>query len=111
MTTSQKRLLYYRTQSGKAPFEEWMDDLWDRKGRAKIRVRLDRLENSGHAGDCEAVGGGVYELKIFFGPGYRVYFGRDGEALVILLLGGDKGSQERDIKKAVEYWEDYKIRK
>ena len=111
MTVPQKRLLYYRTQNGKAPFEEWLDDLRDQKARAKIRVRLDRLENSGHTGDCETVGGGVYELKIHLGPGYRVYFGRDGETLMVLLLGGDKGAQERDIKKAITYWEDYKIRK
>ena len=111
MTPPQKRLLHYRTRSGKAPFEEWLDDLRDQKARAKIRVRLDRLENSGHTGDCEPVGGGVYELKIHFGPGYRVYFGKDQEMLVVLLLGGDKDTQDRDIKKAIEQWEDYKIRK
>ena len=111
MTPPQKRLLHYQTRSGKVPFEEWLGALRDQKARAKIRVRLDRLENSGHTGDCESVGGSVYELKIDFGPGYRVYFGKDGDMLVVLLLGGDKSDQDRDIKKAVEYWEDYKTRK
>ena len=111
MTVPQKSLLHYQTRNGMAPFEEWLGNLRDQKARAKIRVRLDRLENSGHAGDCETVGGGVYELKIHFGPGYRVYFGKDGESLVVLLVGGNKSAQERDIKKAIEYWEDYKIRK
>ena len=58
----------------------------------------------------ERVGQGVLELKIYFGPGYRVYFGREGTELVMLLCGGDKGSQERDIRKAQEYWSDYKKR-
>ena len=103
MITPQKRLFHYRTRSGNAPFEEWLEDLRDQKARAKIRIRLDRLESSGHNGDCEPVGGGVHELRVHLGPGYRVYFGRDGEALVVLLLGGDKGTQDRDIKKAIEY--------
>ena len=111
MITPQKRLLHYRTRSGNAPFEEWLEDLRDQKARAKIRIRLDRLESSGHTGDCEPVGGGVHELRIHLGPGYRVYFGKDQEMLVVLLLGGDKGAQDRDIKKAIDYWEDYKIRK
>ena len=110
MTIPQKKLLLYRALTGKAPFEEWLEDLKNRKARAVIRTRLDRVEQ-GNAGECKAVGSGVYELKIRFGPGYRVYFGEDGKILVVLLLGGDKSTQDRDIKKAVEYWEDYKIRK
>jgi putative addiction module killer protein len=66
-----------------------------------------RLE-SGLYGDCEPVGEGVSELRMFFGPGYRVYFGEDGDDIVILLCGGDKSSQRRDIKAAKAYWKEYK---
>jgi putative addiction module killer protein len=84
-----------------------MDSLRDKRARAKIRTRIGRvrLEN---LGKCEPVGGGVLELKIDYGPGYRVYFGQVGTKLVILLCGGDKSSQAEDIRRAIEYWEDYK---
>jgi putative addiction module killer protein len=84
---------------------EWLRGLRDGKARGVIRTRLDRLQ-SGNFSNCEPVGNGVHELKIDFGPGYRVYFGEDGDS-VILLQGGDKDTQERDIKKAKEYWGDY----
>jgi len=110
MLSGKKELLIYETQIGSAPFEEWLDGLRDRKARAIIRARLDRLEY-GHAGKCEPVGNGVYELKIHFGPGYRVYFGEDGKALIILLCAGNKSTQERDIHKAKAYWSDYEVRR
>ena len=103
-----KELVIYETFDGKAPFEEWLKGL-DQPVRDIVRVRLDRLER-GHAGHCEPVGEGVYELKIYFGPGYRVYFGEDSRELLVLLYGGDKGTQERDIHKARAYWQDYKRR-
>lgn len=104
-----KKLFIYETKEGNAPFERWLENLKDRKARAVIRARLDRLEY-GNAGRYESVGSGVYELKIYFGPGYRVYFGEDGKVVVILLWGGDKSTQKKDIKKAREYWADYKVR-
>jgi len=110
MTVPEKKLLLYCASNGKIPFEEWLFDLRDRKARAVIRARLSRVEQ-GNAGECKPVGSAVYELKIDFGPGYRVYFGEDGETLIILLLGGDKSAQNRDIQKAIDYWKDYKIRK
>lgn len=96
----------YRLQSGRCPFEEWLEGLRDRVGRAKIRARIARVR-AGNFGKCEAVGKGVFELKVDFGPGYRVYFGQVGQAIVILLCGGDKGTQARDIKAAHAYWADY----
>ena len=110
MTTPLKRLLYYQTRIGKSPFEEWLEELRDRRAAAKVRARLNRLATFGHVGDCEPVGGGVHELKVHFGPGYRAYFAKHGQEIILLLCGGDKGTQDHDIKKAAEYWEDYKQR-
>lgn len=110
MGTPLKHLLYYQARSGKSPFEEWLEGLKDRRAAAKIRARLNRLAYFGYAGNFKSTGRGVYELKIDFGPGYRVYFAKDAETIILLLCGGDKGTQDRDIKKAVEYWEDYKQR-
>jgi len=84
-----------------ATFEAWIDGLRDRRGAAKIYTRLARLE-AGHFGDCKSVGGDVVELRVHFGPGYRVYFTRRGEEIVILLCGGDKDSQRRDVERARE---------
>lgn len=96
----------YQTDTGKRPFSQWLDDIKDHLSKAKIRVRLDRLEK-GNFGQCEPVGEGVFELKIHFGPGFRVYFGKIGQKCVLLLCGGDKGSQKSDILKAQTYFKDY----
>ncbi|MBD2664298.1 addiction module killer protein [Richelia sinica FACHB-800] len=96
----------YITLEGKIPFEEWLDSLRDRTARAKIRNRLKRVE-LGNLGNYRAVGEGVCELKIDYGPGYRVYFGQIGTTIVLLLCGGDKSTQEKDILIAKEYWRDY----
>ena len=101
-----KELFVYETAEGKAPFEEWLHHL-DSSMRNIIRTRLDRLER-GHFGNCEPVGGGVHELKIHVGPGFRVYFGEEHRAFIILLCGGDKGTQARDIQKAKVYWQDHR---
>ena len=82
-------------------FREWLEALRDRKAAAKIASRLARLE-IGNFGDAEPVGEGVTELRIHFGPGYRVYVARRGEVLVVVLCGGDKSSQSRDIRRAKE---------
>ena len=100
-------LLLYRTASGKCPFEEWFAKLRDTRAQATVDARLIRTR-LGNFGFCRAVAKGVSELKIDYGPGYRVYFGRDGEAVVVLLLGGEKSTQAKDIKKAREFWADYK---
>ena len=88
-------------------FAEWIDTLRDRAGAARVLRRLARLER-GNPGDVAAVGEGVSELKIDFGPGYRVYFGQRGQELVIILGGGDKSTQERDIKAAKKLWDAWK---
>jgi putative addiction module killer protein len=102
-------VLEYRAEDGRRPFHEWLLSLRDRQARARIRVRIDRV-SLGKLGDWRSVGGGVRELRIDYGPGYRVYFGQQGKALVILLCGGDKRSQERDIESAQMYWRDYRRR-
>jgi putative addiction module killer protein len=81
-------------------FSAWMEKLRDARGKAKIAARIDRLAQ-GNAGDVAAVGGGISEMRIHFGPGYRVYYTQAGRKIVILLCGGDKSTQARDIKQAM----------
>jgi putative addiction module killer protein len=103
-------LSYYLTKTGRKPFKEWLDGLKDIVARQKVRVRLDRVR-LGNLGKNRSVGAGVYEIKIDYGPGYRVYYGLDTKTVVLLLLGGDKSSQKKDITMAQTYWEDHKGRK
>lgn len=84
-----------------AIFTKWFDSLKDRKARVRIQARIDRVE-MGHFGDVAPVGEGVSELRIFYGPGYRIYFAQQDSIVVILLSGGDKNSQQSDIAKAKE---------
>lgn len=102
-------VLEYVTPEGQIPFREWLRALRDSQARARIRVRLNRIR-LGNFGDCASVGAGVSEVRVPYGPGYRVYFGREGTAVVLLLCGGDKRSQPRDIKLAQRYWHDYRSR-
>ncbi len=102
-----KTLVVYQDESGNEPFTIWFKGLKDTKGKARIDARLRRLE-AGNYGDCQPVGEGVSELRVFYGPGYRVYFGEEAGHIVILLCGGDKGSQDKDIKAAKEYWKEHK---
>jgi len=95
----------FETKDGKIPFGEWMDELEGSKVYAIILNRLDRVEN-GNLGDCHPVGEGVSELRIDFGPGYRVYFGQDGN-VIVLLGGGTKRTQADDIKRAKRRWKEY----
>ncbi len=100
---------HYLTAAGVDPFAEWLNALRDRQARARVEARIDRVER-GLFGDCEPVGEGVSELRIDWGPGYRVYFGRAGARIVLLLLGCDKRKQQADITQAKEYWHDYQER-
>ena len=99
-------VLEYLDEAQRNPFREWLEALRDREARARIRVRINRLRQ-GNFGDCKALGRGVSELRIDYGPGYRVYFGRQGEKIVILLCGGDKRTQSGDIERAQMRWQDY----
>ncbi len=96
---------YYVSADLRRPFQRCLE-MMGSDFRAFARVRLRRIEEQGNYGDCEPVGGGVFELRIHKGPGYRVYFGVDGDK-VIVLYGGDKGSQVSDIRRARDYWSDY----
>jgi len=106
MPTTPKTVIVFRTPTNKEPFTDWLNSLRDAQNRRRILRRLNRLER-GNFGDCKPVGSGVNELRFFFGPGYRVYFGQDGDTLIILLCGGDKDSQSRDIRQAQIYWKEY----
>lgn len=105
----ERELREHLTEMGHNPFREWLYSLRDLQARARIRVRLNRVR-LGNLGDCKPVGEGVMELRLDFGQGYRVYLGQDGDVLVILLCGGDKRTQARDIVTAKEYWQSYKRR-
>ena len=102
-------VIHYATSTGKVPYEAWRDRLKDKVAKASITRRVLRIE-LGDFGDYRRVGDGVSELRIDVGPGYRVYFGTVGRTIVVLLLGGDKGSQARDITRAKEYWNDFQAR-
>lgn len=107
MEAQEKTILTYVKDDGSAPFNDWLKTLKDRKARAIIRTRINRIR-LGNLGNCKSVGEGVSELKIKFGAGYRIYFGQEGDKIIILLSGGDKSSQTKDIKQAKKYWQDYK---
>ncbi len=99
----------YVRWDGKAPFVEWIDNLRDRKARIRIRTQLDRIL-MGNPGDYKSLGHGLYEIRIHYGPGYRVYYGREGSRLILLLCGGNKSTQRSDIRLARKYWQDYRSR-
>ena len=110
MQPNKRRVKYFVTDDGRGLFFEWFNRLKDARGQVAIVRRIDRVED-GNFGDHSYVGQGVWELRIHFGPGYRVYYGEDGHFLVILLCGGDKHSQNKDIRKAQELWQVYRRKK
>jgi putative addiction module killer protein len=109
MEVKQRTIEIYEQVDGKQPYESWLSELKDPMSRARIRSRIDKVE-TGNFGDFRSVGDGVSELRFTFGAGFRIYYGLKGETIVILLIGGDKSSQEKDIEKAKEFWSDYKER-
>ena len=99
----------YITPDGHNPFREWLTSLKDKKTRVIIEKRIERLHR-GNLGDVRKLNGDLYELRIHYGAGHRVYFGDLGGVIVLLLCGGAKRTQQRDVQKAKSYWEEFKRR-
>lgn len=104
--TRPKRVIFYQDARGREPLNDWLNGLRDPMTRKRIIDRIFRLEN-GNYGDSKSLKDGVFELRLSFGPGYRLYFGEDGDTLVVMLCGGDKRSQTQDIATAKAYWKEY----
>jgi len=100
---------YYQTAEGRRPVAEWLSSLGDATAGARIVARLQRLA-LGLRGDWKSVGSGLFELRIDHGPGYRVYCAQDGSRWIVLLCGGSKRTQAKDIERAHGYWKDYQER-
>lgn len=105
----QKELRIYRTKEGKEPFTKWLGSLKDKITRAQVTNRLNRIV-CGNYGDCKSVGNGVCELRIHCGLGYRIYFAEQENTMALLLIGGSKKTQIKDIQKAKQYWEEFRER-
>lgn len=101
----------YFTEAGECPFEEWLEGLRDIQAKKKILGRIARVR-CGNLGDWKSLENaqGIFEMRIHFGPGYRIYFGFVGKTVILLLAGSDKGDQGRVIAKAKQYWDDYQRR-
>jgi len=99
----------YASRDDKTPFTDWLKKLRDRKACQKIHIQIDRLR-LGNAGDYKSLGDGIYELRIHYGPGYRIYYGKEGNKIILLLCGGNKASQRQDVNLAKQYWADYRRR-
>lgn len=102
----ERRIVIYEQASGRRPFQDWLRSLRDKHTAARILQRIERAA-AGNVGGCKSVGGGVFELRCDFGPGYRVYFAYLGDTLLVILLGGDKSSQASDIRRACDHLRDY----
>jgi putative addiction module killer protein len=101
-----REIFFFETRDGRVPFREWMNLVKGQPVYEKVVARLERIEE-GNFGEHRSVGEGVSELVINFGPGYRVYYGLDGADIVILLVGGSKATQQKDIDAAKQYWRQY----
>jgi putative addiction module killer protein len=101
-----KEIRIYITPNGKQPFAEWLAGIKDKVIEARIRRRLDQL-SLGYYGDVKSLGEGISELRLQFGSGYRIYFGEIDNKIVLILYGGDKSTQSRDIQKAKGYWHEF----
>ena len=107
MTHVETEVRVYTTPTGRCPFNDWLLALRDVRARARIRARIARLRD-GNFGDAKPIGEGVHELRVHYGPGYRIYFARQGRAVLVLLCAGDKRTQPRDIERAKRYWRAHK---
>jgi putative addiction module killer protein len=107
MGENERIVTLLETESGICPFDRWFQGVRDKKARASIGSKITLLQDATY-NNFKSVGEGVYELRIFLGPGYRIYFAFSGSTVVVLIAGGDKNSQEEDIKKAKHIWKEYK---
>jgi putative addiction module killer protein len=107
MGERERSVTLLETESGICPFDRWYQGIKDKRARASIASKITLLQDTTY-NNYKSVGEGVHELRIFLGPGYRVYFGFVGNEIVVLLAGGDKNSQEDDIRKAKGLWKEYK---
>ena len=103
----QKQIMLYNLKNGKEPFDIWLSSVKDKTTRAKIKTSVLRM-SSGNYGDFKKLSSGICELRLHFGSGYRIYFSELDKVVILLLCGGDKSSQTKDIEKAVKYLKDYK---
>lgn len=103
------KITEYLDRNGSSPFSRWFTKI-DARAASKVTIALARIEQ-GNLSNVKSVGSGVMEYRIDYGPGYRIYFGRDGDQLIILLVGGTKQRQQNDIETAQTYWQEYKSRK
>lgn len=110
MPDQEWELVYHVSESGGIPYREWFESLNDFRVQAIIDARLLHLR-LGNFGRCEPLGPGIFELKIYYGPGYRIYFGKAAGKTILLLCGGDKSTQRSDIHMALRYWKHYKERR
>lgn len=109
MKAQPREVVLYVTEDYDCPFERWLNALRDRQARARIKKRLDRI-GLGNLGDFKSIGEGVMELRVDYGPGYRIYFAQSGATIILLLCGGDKSTQDQDILRAKQYWTDFQKR-
>ena len=109
MHTLMIEVIAYQDSNGHKPYAEWLGNLTDKQAKARILVRVNRMA-AGNFGDCKPLRDGLQELRIDYGPGYRVYLSRQGPVLVLLLCGSDKSDQNRAIKQAIDYLNDWKER-
>jgi len=100
---------HYRDVAGRDRYQQWLAGLRDQQAKLRIVQRVDRLA-VGHFGDCKPCREGVWELRIDWGPGYRVYYAKIGQSVILLLAGGDKRKQDADIERAIGYLQDYRKR-
>jgi putative addiction module killer protein len=108
--TLEREVWFFVASDGICPFVEWMDSLRDGRVHSRVSVRIRRLA-TGNLGDVKALKDGLFEMRLHFGPGWRVYFGMEDAHIILLLTGGTKDSQERDIEKARGYWSEYETTK
>ncbi len=107
MESFKKDIIYYKKDNGEYLFKSWIDGLKDKVGLAIIKSRIQRVRR-GNLGDCKSLGDGIFELKIKYGPGYRVYYAHLSNELILLISGGNKKTQSRDIIEAKKYLKDYR---